>query len=138
VADYYDTFPEPVTRTVLERGQQRYTIFCAVCHDPLGTGNGKIVERGYLKPPAFSTDLSRGFLLRDIKVPLREAPVGYLFEVVTQGFGAMPEYAGQVPVHDRWAIVAYVRALQLSQRAPLAGLPEDVRKDALQALEGKP
>src|SRR5262249_14870609 len=119
VGDYVDAFPFPVTRDVLLRGQERFTIFCAVCHGPTGHGDGKIVERGYTHPPNFVTDLSRGFKHRGIDIRLRDAPVGYYFEVITQGYGAMPDYSAQVPPRDRWAIIAYIRALQLSQYARL-------------------
>jgi mono/diheme cytochrome c family protein len=138
VADYATTFPFPVTTEVLERGQQRFSIFCAVCHDSTGNGNGKIVQRGYTRPPSYITDYSRGFERRGIKVLLRDVPVGYFFEVVSKGYGAMPDYASQVPPRDRWAIIAYVRALQLSQYARLEELPEGERQAVRKALEGKP
>ena len=96
VADYASTFPFPVTAEVLERGQQRFTIFCSVCHDSTGNGNGKVVQRGYTRPPSYITDDSRGFEHRGVKVRLRNVPVGYLFEVVSKGYGAMPDYASQV------------------------------------------
>src|SRR5262249_27554066 len=134
---YTESFPVPLTEAVLRRGRERYTIFCAVCHDPTGNGHGKIVERGYTHPPSYVTDLSRGLKHRRQKVLLRDAPVGYLFEVVTKGYGAMPSYAAQVPVEDRWAILAYVRALQLSQYAKLADLPEGERRTAREQLEGQ-
>jgi mono/diheme cytochrome c family protein len=111
------SFPFPVTRAVLQHGRDRYTIYCAVCHDPLGTGRGKIVERGYTRPPSYH--IAR----------LREAPVGHFFDVITNGYGSMPEYKQQVPPRDRWAIVAYVRALQLSQHFPEAGLTEAMRRE---------
>ncbi len=119
---FVDTFPFPVTREVLQRGQQRYEIFCVVCHDPLGTGSGKIVERGFSPPPSFHTDRSRR-----LNLLLRKAPVGYYFETITHGFGAMPDYASQVPPRDRWAIIAYIRALQRSQNATLADVPQEQR-----------
>jgi mono/diheme cytochrome c family protein len=137
-AAYVTTFPFRITRAVLERGQERFRIYCAMCHDPLGTGHGKIVERGYLQPPSYHTDYSRGFERRGFKVRLRDAPVGYYFEVITHGFGGMPDYASQVPPADRWRIIAYIRALQLSQRVPLADLPPEERQAARQALEGTP
>jgi mono/diheme cytochrome c family protein len=136
--DYVTTFPFPITEEGLKRGQERYTIFCAVCHGPLGNGNGMIVERGYLKPPSYHTDYSRGFERWGLKVPLREAPVGYYFEVITLGYGGMPDYAMQVPPDDRWKIIAYIRALQLSQSARLEDLPENERQAALKALERRP
>jgi len=106
------TFPFPVTRAVLERGQERFNIYCSPCHDRLGTGNGMIVRRGYRHPPSYHIDR------------LRQVPNGYIFDVITNGFGAMPDYAAQVPPQDRWAIVAYIRVLQFSQHAPLAEVPE--------------
>jgi mono/diheme cytochrome c family protein len=138
VGDYVDAFPLPVTRELLTRGRERFTIFCAVCHGATGHGDGKIVERGFTRPPDLITDLSRGFRYRGIEVRLRDAPVGYYFEVISRGFGAMPDYSAQVPPRDRWAIIAYIRALQLSQHARLEDLPEEVRRTALTALEGKP
>ncbi len=112
---YVTAFPFPVTREVLERGQQRYQIFCVVCHDPLGTGRGKIVERGYTPPPSYH-------------IPrLREAPVGHFFDVITNGYGSMPDYRAEIPPHDRWAIVAYIRALQKSQHATLEEVPQQDR-----------
>jgi hypothetical protein len=104
------------TRQLLERGRQRYGIFCVLCHDPLGTGHGKIVERGYTAPPSYHTPR------------LRKAPVGHFFDVVTNGYGSMPDHREQIPPRDRWAIIAYIRALQLSQHAPLAELPEEDRQ----------
>ena len=110
-ATFTTTFPAPVTQAVLQRGQERYNIYCTPCHDRVGTGNGMIVQRGYRRPPSFHIDR------------LRDAPVGYFFDVITNGFGVMPSYAAQVPVSDRWAIIAYLRALQLSQHATLADVP---------------
>lgn len=115
------TLPFPVTRELLERGRDRFNIFCAPCHDQAGGGNGMIVRRGYRRPPS----------LHDPR--LREAPAGHFFDVMTSGFGAMPDYAGQIPVADRWAIVAYVRALQLSQYAP-AGELEPEERQRLEAM----
>jgi mono/diheme cytochrome c family protein len=112
-----DTLPLPVTRDLLERGQERYDIYCAPCHDRVGMGRGMIVRRGYPRPPS-------------LHVPrLRQAPVGHFFEVITQGFGAqMPAYDWMIPPPDRWAIIAYIRALQLSQHATLAAVPEAERR----------
>jgi mono/diheme cytochrome c family protein len=123
IVDYVDVSPIALDMQALERGQARFNIYCSVCHDRLGTGHGKIVERGYLQPPSFHTDYSRGFERRCLKVLLRDVPVGYLFEVVTRGYGGMPDYASQIPPEDRWKIVAYVRALQMSQWTPLKDLP---------------
>ena len=126
---YYDTFPFEITHEVLERGRQRYDIFCAVCHDRTGSGNGTVVQRGFTKPPNFHTDLSRGLAYQGMKVSLRDVPAGYIFDVITNGYGAMPDYAQQIPPADRWAIVGYVRALQLSRHAPVDQLsPEDKAK----------
>jgi len=107
-------FPRPAARGVLERGRERYDIFCAPCHDRVGEGRGMVVQRGYRPPPSFHIDR------------LREAPVGHFFDVISNGFGAMPDYAAQIPSEDRWAIVAYVRALQLSQGARLADVPREI------------
>jgi hypothetical protein len=104
--DFVDTFPFPMTPELIERGSQRYMIYCVLCHDPLGTGQGKIVERGYTAPPSYH-------------VPrLRDAPVGHLYAVINEGYGSMPAYGAQIPVRDRWAIVGYLRALQTSQHFP--------------------
>jgi hypothetical protein len=114
---YADVFPFPVTREVLERGHERYDIFCAVCHDRVGTGNGMIVRRGFSHPPSYHTER------------LRDAPVGHFFDVITNGYGAMYSYNDRIPVNDRWAIIAYIRALQFSQHAALTDLPEKDRAD---------
>ncbi len=128
---YVDAFPMPITEKVLRRGENRFNIYCAVCHDRVGNGRGMIVQRGFTPPPNLHSDLSRGFLLRGIKVKLTEAPVGYIFEVVTRGYGAMPDYASQIPSDDRWAIVAYVRALQLSQNSSLDDVTDAEAKQRL-------
>ncbi len=104
-------FPFPVTKEVLERGQQRYNIYCSPCHSRIGDGNGMIVQRGFKRPPSYHTDR------------LRQMPIGHFFDVMTNGFGAMSEYKSQVSVNDRWAIAAYIRALQLSQDATRADVP---------------
>jgi mono/diheme cytochrome c family protein len=104
-------FPLPVTRALLDRGRQRFDIYCAPCHDRTGSGDGMIVRRGYRRPPTYHSDR------------LRQQPDGYFFDVITNGFGAMPDYATQVPAPDRWAIVAYIRALQLSQQASINDVP---------------
>jgi mono/diheme cytochrome c family protein len=106
-------FPFPVTAEVLKRGQDRFNIFCAMCHGMTGYGDGMIVRRGYRRPPSYHTD------------QLRQAPVGHFFDVITNGWGAMPDYASMIPVQDRWAIIAYVRALQLSQQVPASQVPPD-------------
>ena len=113
--EYAQTFPFPVTQEVLERGQERYNIYCAPCHSELGDGKGMIVQRGFPQPTSFHTDR------------LREAAPGYYFDVMTNGFGVMYSYASRVKPEDRWAIVAYIRALQLSQNATLEDVPADQR-----------
>lgn len=135
-SEYTSIFPFPTTVADVERGRQRFTIFCAVCHDAVGSGNGIIVQRGYLRPPNLATDFSRGFERLGQRLLLRQAPVGYFFEVMTRGFGAMPDYSSQIPVEDRWRIAAYVRALQFSQNARLLDLPAAEREAARRALEG--
>jgi mono/diheme cytochrome c family protein len=135
LGDYSTQFPFPIAEAELDRGKERYTIYCAVCHGPIGQGDGIVVQRGFTKPPSYITDDSRGLALRGIKMPLREVPVGYLFEVPTKGFGAMADYADMVPARDRWAIVAYIRTLQLSQHLPLEQLPVPQRQAAQDALE---
>jgi hypothetical protein len=112
-----DAFPFPITRAVLERGQERYNIYCAPCHDLLGAGKGMIFRRGFNRPPPQSYHIDR----------LRQAPVGYFFDVITNGLGAMPDYAAQIEPRDRWAIVAYVRVLQLSQNASVNDVPPEAR-----------
>jgi mono/diheme cytochrome c family protein len=107
--------PLAADAALLARGRERYDIHCAVCHDRVGTGRGMIVQRGFRPPPSLH------------ETRLREAPDGYLFDVVSRGFGVMPAYGRQVAVRDRWAIVAYLRALQLSQRAGLADVPAPAR-----------
>ena len=111
-----DMFPFPVMRDTLVRGQERFNIYCSTCHDRVDTGQGMVVRRGFRVPPSFHIDR------------LRAAPVGHFFDVITHGFGAMPDYAEQISAQDRWAIVAYIRALQLSQHAALADVPADERQ----------
>ncbi|HEX3282330.1 MAG TPA: cytochrome c, partial [Pyrinomonadaceae bacterium] len=103
--DDVEMFPLPVTKELVERGKQRYDIFCTVCHGPTGNGDGMIVRRGFRRAASFNDDR------------LRQAPVGHFFDAVTNGWGAMPAYAAQIPAQDRWAIIAYIRALQLSQQS---------------------
>ncbi len=109
--DYATEFPFPITEEVMRRGQERFTIYCTMCHGFSGYGNGMIVQRGFSPPPSFHAPETR------------EKSVGYYFAVITNGYGAMPGHAHQIPVSDRWAIVAYVRALQLSQNASLDDVP---------------
>ena len=111
------TFPMAITPAVMQRGQERFNVFCSPCHGRTGSGNGMVVQRGFRAPPSYHEDR------------LRNAPVGYFFDVMTNGFGAMQDYASQVPVADRWAIAAYIRALQLSQRATVADVPANRRAE---------
>jgi mono/diheme cytochrome c family protein len=134
-AGYVDVCPIAIDQKAIERGRERFNIYCAPCHDSLGTGNGKIVERGYLMPPNYHTAYSRGLARRGIKVLLRDAPLGYYFEVISRGYGGMPDYASQIPPDDRWKIIAYVRALQLSQWAPLEDLSGSIQDEARKALQ---
>jgi mono/diheme cytochrome c family protein len=107
-----DYMPFPVTKAVLERGRERYNIYCAPCHSRVGDGNGFIPSRGFArKPPSYHIER------------LQKAPLGYFYDVITNGFGIMPDYAAQIPPRDRWSIVAYIRALQLSQNATKADVP---------------
>jgi mono/diheme cytochrome c family protein len=106
--DDVDTFPFPITEETVRRGQQRYDIFCSVCHGKTGYGDGMIVRRGYRRAASFHDDR------------LRTAPVGHFFDAITNGWGAMPSYAPQIPVQDRWAIISYIRALQASQNIKTA------------------
>ena len=103
--------PFPVSEEVLDRGEQRFNIYCTPCHDRTGSGRGIVVQRGYRQPPSFHIDR------------LRTAPIGHFFDVMTNGFGAMPDYRAQVSPRDRWNIAAYIRALQLSQHASKDDVP---------------
>lgn len=116
-----DEIPRKVDRAVLARGQQRYNIYCAPCHGQTGDGQGMIVKRGFSPPPSFHLER------------LRDAPSGHYFNVITNGYGAMYSYASRVPVDDRWAITAYIRALQFSQGAKLDDVPAEIRP----TLEGQ-
>lgn len=115
-----EAFPFPVTEEVLLRGQERYNIFCGVCHNATGDGMGMVVRRGFKQPASFHTER------------LQSAPPGYFFDVITNGFGAMYDYAAQVAPHDRWAIAAYIKALQLSQNMKLSDLPQEKQDELLQ------
>lgn len=112
-------FPFPITQAVLTRGQERYQIFCSMCHGATGHGDGMVVRRGYRQPPSYHTDA------------LRESPVGHFYDVITNGWGTMPNYAAQITPQDRWAIVAYVRALQLSQQGNISELSPEERDKLL-------
>ena len=119
-------FPMPVTGETMARGQERFNVFCSPCHGRTGEGNGMVVQRGFRQPPSFHEDR------------LLNAPVGYYFDVMTNGFGAMQDYAAQVPVADRWAIAAYLRALQLSRRATPADVPAERRAELDRAPDVAP
>jgi hypothetical protein len=124
-----DGMPFPVTMQVLERGQERYNIYCTPCHSRVGNGIGMIVQRGYEKAGNFNT------------ARLETAPLGHFFHVMTNGYGAMPDYAAQVAPVDRWAIVAYIKALQLSQKATQADVPAGAHVEPLSSIaerEGLP
>jgi mono/diheme cytochrome c family protein len=110
-AMFVSELPFPVTQEALDRGQDRYNIYCTPCHDQSGSGNGMVVRRGFPQPPSFHTDR------------LVKAEAGYFFDVMTNGFGRMPDYRAQLSPRDRWNVVAYVRALQLSQHAAAADVP---------------
>lgn len=111
-----DTFPFPITRQDLERGRERYNIYCSPCHDRAGSGQGMIVQRGFSPPPSYHIDR------------LRKAQAGHFFDVITNGYGKMYSYASRVSPEDRWRIAAYIRALQLSQWAALEDVPEPARR----------
>jgi cytochrome c553 len=115
-------FPMPVTMEVMTRGQERFNVFCTPCHGRTGEGNGVIVQRGFRQPPSYHEDR------------LIDAPPGHFFDVMTNGFGAMQDYRSQVPVPDRWAIAAYIKALQFSRRAMVGDVPPAGRA----ALDGAP
>ena len=111
-----DTVPFPVTREVLEKGHERFDIFCTPCHGQLGNGEGMIVQRGFRRPPSFHEER------------LRNMPVGHFYDVISNGFGTMVDYSSRIAPEDRWAIAAYIRALQLSQRATLEDVPPTERQ----------
>jgi mono/diheme cytochrome c family protein len=109
-------FPLPINQELLDRGENRYKIFCTPCHGLQGDGNGMVAMRGMKHPPAYH------------QARLREAPNGYFYDVITNGFGQMLSYSAQIPPRDRWAIIAYVRALQLSRNAKVSELPASLRE----------
>jgi hypothetical protein len=113
--DFAESIPLPITVALLRRGEERFNIFCSPCHDRLGTGNGMIAQRGFKAPADLNSDR------------VRQEPPGYIFQVITNGFGAMPDHRDQIPVRDRWAIVAYLRALELSRKATLDDVPPQFR-----------
>jgi hypothetical protein len=121
--------PFPVTMQVLERGQERFNVYCTPCHSRVGNGIGMIVQRGYAKAGSFHS------------ARLESAPLGHFFHVITNGYGAMPDYAAQIAPADRWAIVAYIKALQLSQKATQADVPAGAHVEPLSSIaerEGLP
>lgn len=107
--------PVPLTKELLLRGQNRFNVYCTPCHDQTGSGNGMVVQRGFRRPPSYHIDR------------LREMPVGHFYDVITNGLGAMQDYSAQVQPADRWAIAAYIRALQLSQHASIDDVPAEAR-----------
>ena len=113
-SSYITIIPEKLTASVLKRGKERFYIFCSPCHSQTGDGQGVVVNRGYIPPPSFHTDY------------LINIPDGYIFNVITNGIRNMPSYAHQIPVKDRWAIVGYVRALQISQGAKINDFPAEL------------
>jgi hypothetical protein len=124
-----DGMPFPATLEVLERGQERYNVYCTPCHSRVGNGVGMIVQRGYMKAGSFHS------------ARLETAPLGHFFHVISNGYGAMPDYSAQIVPADRWAIVAYIKALQLSQKATQADVPAGARVEPLSSIaerEGLP
>lgn len=120
--EFVAELPLPLDRELLLRGRSRFEIYCSVCHDSTGSGRGMIVRRGFKQPTSF----------HDAR--LQEESPGYFYDVMTNGFGVMSDYASQLPVEDRWAVVAYIKALQLSQRAVLADLPSELQDQFHDAL----
>jgi mono/diheme cytochrome c family protein len=108
--------PFPLTENVLERGRERYAIYCAPCHGQTGRGDGMVVRRGFRQPQSYHIDRLRG------------EPVGYVYDVITRGFGVMPDYATQIPPEDRWKIAAFVKVLQLSQFTAASDLSAEQRQ----------
>lgn len=121
-----ETFPFPVTAEIVNRGEERYKIYCAMCHGATGYGDGMIVRRGFRKPPSYHTN------------ELRSARVGHIFDVITNGWGSMPSYNTEIPARDRWAIIAYIRALQLSQQNAVANAPAQANSGAQLPNTGGP
>ena len=112
-----DQFPIPIAKADIERGENRFNIYCTPCHGRTGEGNGMVVLRGFRQPPSYYSDR------------LMNAPVGHFFDVVTNGFGAMPSYASRIQTDDRWRVIAYIRALQLSESASVNDVPADQRQN---------
>ncbi len=123
---FLDTIPLPIDLKLLERGHDRYNIFCSPCHGEVGDGLGMIARRGFQIPANLHTDR------------LRSVPPGYIYQVITNGYGAMPDHRDQIPARDRWAIVAFVRALQLSRHATVADVPTAERGQLDTASGAKP
>ena len=121
---FLETIPEPIDESLLARGRDRFDIYCSPCHGRLGDGNGMIHQRGFWIPPTLHTDR------------LRNVPPGYIFQVISNGYGAMPDYRDQVNAQDRWAIVAYIRALQLSRHATVNDIPGAARTQLTQPSSG--
>ncbi len=124
--DFVTEIPVKVTAELLARGQSEYQVFCSPCHGRTGRGDGMIVQRGFKKPTSYHVDR------------LRQMPIGYFYDVVTNGFGAMSDYSAQVPPADRWAIAAYVRTLQYSQYAPASDVPAEKHPELDQSLAAVP
>jgi mono/diheme cytochrome c family protein len=124
--EFVTEIPVKVNAELLERGRTEFQVFCSPCHGRTGRGDGMIVQRGFKKPSSYHVDR------------LRQMPIGYFYDVMTNGFGAMSDYAGQVTPQDRWAIAAFVRALQLSQYAPAGDVPEDRRGELDRSLASLP
>jgi len=122
---YLTRIPVEITPALLARGQERFQIFCSPCHGRTGRGDGMVVQRGYKAPSSYHVDR------------LRALPIGYFYDVITNGFATMPDYASQVPPADRWAIAAYIRVLQFSQHAPVAEIPAE-RRPQLEASIAAP
>jgi mono/diheme cytochrome c family protein len=124
--DFVAELPVKVTPQLLARGQEQFQIFCSPCHGRTGRGDGMVVRRGYKAPSSYHVER------------LRAAPIGYFYDVMTNGFGAMPDYATQVAPADRWAIAAYIRTLQYSQYAPAADVPAEKRGELEKSVAGAP
>jgi mono/diheme cytochrome c family protein len=124
--DFVREIPVPVTAALIERGRTEFEIYCSPCHGRTGRGDGMVVQRGFKAPPSYHTD------------QLRQMPIGYFYDVITNGFGAMADYSAQVAPADRWAIAAYIRTLQLSEHAPLDLVPADKRALLEQSVAAAP
>jgi mono/diheme cytochrome c family protein len=123
---FVSELPVELTAQLIARGQSQFQVFCAPCHGRTGRGDGMVVQRGFKKPSSYHVDR------------LRQMPIGYFYDVISIGFGAMSDYAAQVPPQDRWAIAAYIRTLQLSQYAPVADVPEDKRAELERSVAASP